>query len=68
MSKNIKNTVCIAFYVTTQDIAFYCANVFFNFNVSSTFSIVFFGIAILLSAGTLALLIWQFWIVNYRYE
>jgi len=66
-SKNIANAVCIAFYVTIQDIAFFCAANFFDFSLNSTMNIVFFAVAIILAILVLILIIWQFSIANYKY-
>lgn len=68
LQKNMSNALCLAFYLTIQDIAFYCAVNFYNIDFSNMIGIIFFAIAILLSIVTIIFLMWQFSIVNYKYE
>jgi hypothetical protein len=68
MRKNIVNAVCIAYYVTVQDIAFFCAANLYSPNTDSLFGVVSLIIAILLMIVGTFMIIWQFWIVNNTYE
>lgn len=68
MSKNIGNALAIAFNITIQDIAFFCAAIFYSFSLSGMMNIIFFAVAVLLSIGVLAMLIWQFAVINYLYD
>jgi hypothetical protein len=67
MSKNIINGLAIAFYVTIQDISFYCANNFYNYSFSNFMDIAFFATAVLLAILAIFFIIWQFSIINYKY-
>lgn len=67
-SKNIKNTLCIAFYITVQDLAFFCAANFYNPQLSTGIGIAFFSAAIIFSLLAFVLLLWQSKAINYKYE
>jgi hypothetical protein len=66
MSKNIVNAVSLAYYITIQDTAFFCANIFIAHQFSSVLDIIFFVVAIILVLLALILLVWQFSVINHQ--
>lgn len=68
MSKNIGNAMAIALDITIQDISFYCASVYYNVSFSNTMNIVFFIIAMVLTILMAVMLLWQFSVINHKYE
>jgi ATP/ADP translocase len=68
LTRNIKNAVCIAFYVTVQDLAFFCAANFFSPNFGSALGIVFLVIAVILAILGGMMLVWLTKVVNYEYQ
>ena len=67
ISKNLGNCLSLSLYITIQDIAFFCANIFFSPSFSSTLHTILFVVAIILSISLLILIPWQFNIINYGY-
>lgn len=68
LQKNIKNTLCIAFYLTVQDLAFFCAANFYSPSFQTGLSIAFFCTAIIIAILAFVLLIWQTRAINYLYK
>lgn len=68
MSKNIVNAISLAFYLTVQDMAFFCANIFMSLQLATMLDMVFFAAALLLSLLILAVVVWQCSKINYKYE
>ena len=62
------NCLSLSLYITIQDIAFFCANIFISPSFSSVLHIILFIVAIILSISLLILIPWQFSIINYGYE
>lgn len=67
ISKNMGNCLSLSLYITVQDIAFFCANIFISPSFSHSLHIILFVVAILLSISLLILIPWQFSIINHSY-
>jgi hypothetical protein len=68
MNKNISNALCIAFYISVQDMSFFSGTIFNNITFSSTMSIIYFGVAILFSIITIIMFLWMFHVINYDFK
>ena len=66
MSKNVGNYFSYAFYFTLQDIAFIIAVPILNPDLSSTFGIICFGLAIFFALLTATVMIWSFCRINFE--
>jgi hypothetical protein len=62
------NAAGIALNITIQDISFYCASVYYNVSFSNTMNVIFFIIALALTIFMAAMLLWQFSVINHKYE
>ena len=60
MSKNIRNALAIAFYLTLQDLSFLSANIFLTMNLSNYIGIGLFALACILMILTLFIFEWHF--------
>jgi hypothetical protein len=68
MSKNMTNAISLAFYITIQDISFFCVNIFMAMQLNTALDYIFLATAIVLVFVTIALLLWQFSIINHKSE
>lgn len=68
MSKNIGNAAFIALNITIQDISFYCASVYYSLNFNTKMSVIFLVVAVILTIAVCFMLVWQFYVINYKYE
>ena len=68
VAKNIKNAMSIAFYVTLQDIAFFCAVNFYAPTTGTALGVVYLIVSVILGVGVFLMVVWMSRAINFPYR